>query len=630
MADEKLGTLFVEVRSDVKALRKDMNVLRTSMDRQTKGIGKTAEKNMIPSWLKIGAVILAARKAWNFATEAKNAARDAEETRNKFEVVFSSMRKEAVQTAKEFAKSFGVASSTAQELLGNTGDLLVGFGFAEDAALDLSSQVNSLAQDLASFTNFSGGAAGASSALTKAILGETESAKSLGIVIRQNTKEFRSEVDATRKAQGLTEQQAKAIVILKQAYEQSGKAIGDYARTKDSLANVERRANEQYKEMQEELGKGLIPAFLALTKAGMGWLTIIKKILGIQKEYNTSILQHDEFLKGLIGTTKAYRNVELNELQIQLAKTMGDIGQLKIVLAQRDASQGGFLFELFGDSAEMRAKINMLEELSTALKSQIGIIQNFDAELAKLGKGGGGGGEETLGLIAAIEAKLEKLEELKPTLFDKDKIAEVNQEIEILRQKLADFDQLGVFKVDAIDITEDLEMLQALIDEQGQGSKVISGGLGEAGEEFADDMLTSLSAGQQLASTVQSGLFAAGQSFVDHMRDALSVISQVLGIVKGFTPAGIVESVVEGAASGGGGVSSVPKAVTSSGGGGGVGSSAALNQINSSIQAMNLNLISKDMRPVNVINIDADSLVEGGLKPAENRLARAGVNTNDI
>lgn len=669
---EKLGDIYVEVRSDVKALRKDMNNLRTSMNRQTKSIGETAKKNIIPAWLKIGAVILAARKAWNFVTEAKNAARDAIETKNKFDTVFSSLKKGANSVADTFSKSFGLAGSTARKLLGDTGDLLVGFGFAEEKALDLSVQVNELAQDLASFTNFAGGAEGASAALTKGILGETESVKALGIVLRQNTKEFREQMKVKMEVHGLTENQARAEILLAEAYKQSGKAVGDYARTKDDLANVERRANEELKETMETVGKKLTPVFLAGTIAVTGFLRAftesamdraIRRLaeLGIEaKELvkimdakaireNLSRIQEltediaasgdlsferrmdESFLARYVKTLEFLRDntVSLERKQARLKGETEVLLNLYKRLADQqargaDTSKTEELIsfhervaEKMGTVISMYLEMNRLKKENEEIKSPTVIEEDAPEKI-----------KETLGLIAAIEAKLEKLEELKPTLFSKEKIAEVNQEIEILRQKLADFDQLGVFKVDAIDITEDLEMLQALIDEQGQGSKVITGGLGEAGEEFADDMLTSLSAGQRLASTVQSGLFAAGQSFVDHMRDALSVISQVLGIARGFSPAGIVESVVSGA-TGGGGVSSVPKTVTSSGGGG-VGSSAALNQINSSIQAMNLNLISKDMRPVNVINIDADSLVEGGLKPAENRLARSGVNTNDI
>jgi len=118
--------------------------------------------------------IFAAQKLAGLTIALKNAARDGEETRQKFDVVFEGMKTGANSVADAFSKSFKLAGATTRELLGNTGDLLVGFGFTEKAALDMAVQVNSLAQDLASFTNFSGGAKGASDALTKAILGETE------------------------------------------------------------------------------------------------------------------------------------------------------------------------------------------------------------------------------------------------------------------------------------------------------------------------------------------------------------------------------------------------------------------------------------------------------------------------
>ena len=97
----------------------------------------------------------------------------------------SSSKGDALQTAETFKKSFGLSSQAAMGLLADTGDLLVGFGFTEKEALNLSKQVNELAVDLASFTNFSGGADGASQALTKALLGEREAIKSLGIAITE-------------------------------------------------------------------------------------------------------------------------------------------------------------------------------------------------------------------------------------------------------------------------------------------------------------------------------------------------------------------------------------------------------------------------------------------------------------
>jgi len=173
-----------------------------SVNSALRQVPKTASKagssmtKMAGKFALAGIAFLAFRKALQFTKEAKNLARDAIEIQNKFNEVFISLEKSANRQAKVFAESFGLAGSTAREFLSATGDILVGFGFAEEAAFEMSIQVNTLAQDLASFANLEGGAEQASLTLTKALVGETESAKALGIVIRQDTKEFKNNVQA--------------------------------------------------------------------------------------------------------------------------------------------------------------------------------------------------------------------------------------------------------------------------------------------------------------------------------------------------------------------------------------------------------------------------------------------------
>jgi hypothetical protein len=222
---------------------------------------------MAASFGKVGAVMTAAITVplGLMAKSMINAASDATETASKFNQVFDTVEGKANQVADEFSKSFGVAGSTARQMIGDTGDLLVGFGFTGDAALQMAKDVNELASDLASFQNFSGGAEGASIALTKALLGETESAKSLGIVIRQTTPEFRKNVEAIQRAKGVTLLQAKSIEILRIATSQSKKAVGDVNRTWDDYANVQRRSQEATKNLSESFGRLLIPLATKLT-----------------------------------------------------------------------------------------------------------------------------------------------------------------------------------------------------------------------------------------------------------------------------------------------------------------------------------------------------------------------------
>ena len=227
----KLGPALESVQARMRSIR---NV----------GLGMTAAVTL--------PFALAARSAANFAAEAV-------ETRSKFATVFESLGDGAESVADDFAKNFGLASSTARALLGDTGDLLVGFGFTEDKALDVARQVNELAVDLASFSNFAGGAEGASAALTKALLGERESMKSLGVVITEDLvkRKIQTMLSEGQKFANLAE--AKALATLAIAADQSRKAIGDYARTQESSANLTRRRIEENKELRETFGKLLLP-----------------------------------------------------------------------------------------------------------------------------------------------------------------------------------------------------------------------------------------------------------------------------------------------------------------------------------------------------------------------------------
>ena len=193
------------------------------------------------------------------------AASDAEESEQKFNVVFKSISEEANKTADSIAKNFGLAGSTARELLGDTGDLLTGFGFTGKSALDLSKQVNELAVDLASFTNFSGGAEGASMALTKALLGERESVKALGISILDKDVKEQVALNRTKGLTHETERQAKAFATLQIAQRQSQNAIGDYARTAGGAANQFRLMGQRVKDLKERFGKLLLPIAVKIT-----------------------------------------------------------------------------------------------------------------------------------------------------------------------------------------------------------------------------------------------------------------------------------------------------------------------------------------------------------------------------
>lgn len=458
MADEKIGSLYIQLEARTKKLERQLKATEKRSKKAGKVSGSGFSSAFAIGMAKALGILYAFKKAFDFAVQAKNAARDAQETGNKFDTVFSSMTRRANAMADSFAASFGLAGSTARELLGNTGDLLVGFGFTERKAADLANQVNALAVDLASFTNFSGGARGASAALTKALLGERESVKSLGISILEVDVKKQIAIDITNGLTFATERQAKAQATLTIAIRQSGKAIGDYARTKGDLANIERRVSEQLKTQTEIIGKGLLPAFVGLNKAMSGWMTLYIEFLGVaEKEQPLNVKMLDDYansLKNIDWRRIAEEEKEAFEI-LEASNKKVDEFQKKIDFLEI-GRQGILTGNQEAELKLLKERIKIEEFNNRILLERHRIVTDIQATgVAEFGDDAAGGVERTLGLIESIVKKIKTLEATKPLLFDETEIANVNAQIEVLLGKLERLDQLGL-DVPAI-ITKDLK-----------------------------------------------------------------------------------------------------------------------------------------------------------------------------
>ena len=190
--------------------------------------------------------------------ELVQAGSDAEETANKFNVVFATVSERANQAADNLRLNYGLSREGAQAALSSVGDLLSGLGVASDKALELAQQTVQLGTDLASFTNYAGGAEGATQALTSALLGETEAAKSLGVVLTDDQMEkYASSVGKSWKNLNLAE---KAQLRLNAAIAQSPNAVGDFARSMNSYANQVRIADAISRDFSTTVGEGLLQA----------------------------------------------------------------------------------------------------------------------------------------------------------------------------------------------------------------------------------------------------------------------------------------------------------------------------------------------------------------------------------
>jgi len=244
MAEKTLSVkLSLNDKQFQSALRKSTRSIQR-FGKKMQGFGDTMTRNITLPVVGLGAA-------------AVKMASDFEETQSKFNTVFKDISDNAQAASKELSDSFGLSSRASMQLLSDTGDLLTGFGFTQEEALKLSKEVNKLAVDLASFTNVEGGAEAASKALTKALLGERESIKQLGIAITEaDLKSFAAEQGLVFKELGRVE---KATLTYQLALQQSQNAVGDFARTSDGFANQLRILKAELEDVAVQLGVEILP-----------------------------------------------------------------------------------------------------------------------------------------------------------------------------------------------------------------------------------------------------------------------------------------------------------------------------------------------------------------------------------
>ena len=216
-----------------------------------KNVGKNLSDVGKSLSLKLTTPIIAA------GTAAVNFASDLDESINKVEVAFGDNANEVLSWSETTLEQFGIAKGTALDMAATYGDMGTSMGLTTKEASNMATSLSGLAGDLASFKNID--IKQAVTALNGVFTGETESLKTMGIVMTQTN------LDAYALANGFgktTSQMTEAEKVnLRYAYVMNStkNAHGDFARTSDGTANSLRVFQESLKELAATFGKNLLP-----------------------------------------------------------------------------------------------------------------------------------------------------------------------------------------------------------------------------------------------------------------------------------------------------------------------------------------------------------------------------------
>lgn len=183
----------------------------------------------------------------------------------KAQTVFGDSLGTVKKWAETNAEAMGLTRREATGLAANMGDLLIPMGFTRDAAAAMSTQMVGLSGALSEWSGGTRTAAEVSSSLQKALLGEREELKSLGISISEADVKAQMLKDGTDKLTGAAYDQAKAQATMTLILAKSTDAQAAYEAGTAKGLRSQAQLTAKFNEAKEALVTALYPILVKVT-----------------------------------------------------------------------------------------------------------------------------------------------------------------------------------------------------------------------------------------------------------------------------------------------------------------------------------------------------------------------------
>ena len=197
--------------------------------------------------------------------ECVNLASDLEEVQNVVDVTFGKSSGTINDWSRQAATAFGMSELSAKQYTGTLGAMLKSSGVADDAIVQMSTDLVGLSGDFASFFNLANEDAFAK--IRSGISGETEPLKQLGINMSVANLEAYALSQGIKKSYSAMTQAEQVTLRYNYLMSVSADAQGDFARTSGSLANQQRITSLAIQNVGTEIGNMLIPYVTKATSA---------------------------------------------------------------------------------------------------------------------------------------------------------------------------------------------------------------------------------------------------------------------------------------------------------------------------------------------------------------------------
>lgn len=186
---------------------------------------------------------------------------------------------------------FGVSEAQMKGMTASVGDLLVPLGFARSQAAELSKEALEIANALSEWTGGTRDAAEVTDIISKALLGEREALKGLGVSITE--ADVKAQM-ASGNYEGMADAQAKALATLDLIAQRSADALSAYAEGGNEAMRASKDLAATIADLKEEAG-ALVVELAPLLGIGADLLGPIAQGIKLQM---TPILELQKWVTG--------------------------------------------------------------------------------------------------------------------------------------------------------------------------------------------------------------------------------------------------------------------------------------------------------------------------------------------
>jgi hypothetical protein len=276
---------------EIQKLSEEYQKLTIEHDKLSQAANGTGEriKNLIKNFVSAQLIVWAIRKVFQLLTQglkdASNAAAEAEQVFGRFDAVFEGLDR-ANAAVQNMVDNFGIAKSSAADILSTIGNTALGFGASAMEAAQFSETVAASLSDIMAFRDVQGNISDFAQRFMSGASGNVENFRSIGSVVRESMVDLELQKQGWENLTGQALEWAKVKARVNIVLEQQKKAMGATEREWDSMLSIQRRNQEASKELKENVGEDVNKFFKPMSE----WILTLKEdwnaAYKAKKDYN--------------------------------------------------------------------------------------------------------------------------------------------------------------------------------------------------------------------------------------------------------------------------------------------------------------------------------------------------------